>query len=65
MGKEWEVRRGKEGVWTRQRREGGGEGMGGEKGKGRSVDQTEKRHSVLVTVLSRLGLQHQSGLCER
>ena len=42
MGKEWEVRRGKEGVWTRQRREGGGEGMGGEKGKGRSVDQTEK-----------------------
>ena len=27
--------------------------------------QTEKRHSILVTVRSRLGLQHQTGLCER
>ena len=42
MGKEWEVRRERGGVWTRQRREVGGEGMGGEKGKGRSEDPDRK-----------------------
>ena len=34
-----------------------------ESGKYRSVE-TEKRGGVLLTVRSRLGLKHQSGLCE-
>ena len=64
MGKKSEVRREKGGVWTQTETggEGGGGGMGGEKGKGRSVDQTEKRHSVLLR-FSRDSVYNTKAVC--
>ena len=46
----------------RQRRGWGREGKA--RRRKRRSEETERRHNVLVTVRSRLGLKHQSGLCE-